>query len=150
MNKNKSTSKKTKEFPIHKIRSFDDLMNVLNDDNCDMIFGNFYGCVLSFLKLRKIHPELKMSGFDWIDDGKIEVREPKISTSKRFKIVVEDKIEINEPCQIEVSSSALLPDGWKEYKCTDCQEINIKKDNGQITVGYCDNCEHPLWNSDVG
>ena len=48
-----------------------------------------------------------------------------------------------------VSGSTLLPDGWKVYKCTDCQEINVKKDNRQITVGFCDNCEHPLWNDDV-
>lgn len=48
-----------------------------------------------------------------------------------------------------VSSSALLPDGWRIYKCTDCQEINVKKDNRQITVGFCDKCEHPLWNDDV-
>lgn len=51
--------------------------------------------------------------------------------------------------QTDVSGSTLLPDGWKVYKCTDCQEINIKKDNRQITVGFCDNCEHPLWNDDV-
>lgn len=49
----------------------------------------------------------------------------------------------------DISGSTLLPDGWKVYKCTDCQEINVKKDNRQITVGYCDNCEHPLWNDDV-
>ena len=48
-----------------------------------------------------------------------------------------------------VSRSTLLPDGWKVYKCTDCQEINVKKDNKQITAGYCDNCQHPLWNDDV-
>jgi len=48
-----------------------------------------------------------------------------------------------------VSGSTLLPDGWKVYECTDCQEINVKKDNRQITVGFCDNCEHPLWNDDV-
>ena len=51
--------------------------------------------------------------------------------------------------QTGVSGSTLLPDGWKIYKCTDCQEINVKKDNRQITVGFCDNCEHPLWNDDV-
>lgn len=39
-----------------------------------------------------------------------------------------------------------LPDGWKVYKCTDCQEINVKKDNKEIRVGFCDKCEHPLWN----
>ena len=51
--------------------------------------------------------------------------------------------------QTGVSGSTLLPDGWKVYKCTDCHEINVKKDNRQITVGFCDNCEHPLWNDDV-
>ena len=51
--------------------------------------------------------------------------------------------------QDAVSDSTLLPDGWKVYKCTDCQEINVKKDNRKITVGFCDNCEHPLWNDDV-
>ena len=48
-----------------------------------------------------------------------------------------------------VSGSILLPDGWKVYKCTDCQEINVKKDNRQIMVGLCDSCKHPLWNDDV-
>ena len=49
----------------------------------------------------------------------------------------------------DVGSSVLLPKGFKIYKCTDCKEINVKKDNREITVGYCDNCGHPLWNDDV-
>lgn len=36
-----------------------------------------------------------------------------------------------------------LPRGFKVYKCTDCHEVNIKKDNGRIRVGFCDNCEPP-------
>ena len=47
-----------------------------------------------------------------------------------------------------VSGSTLLSDKFKVYKCTDCQEINVKKDNNQLRVGFCDNCEHPLWNTD--
>ena len=39
-----------------------------------------------------------------------------------------------------------LPEGFKVYTCTDCQEINVLKDNKQITVGFCIKCEHPLWN----
>jgi len=35
----------------------------------------------------------------------------------------------------------------KMYKCSDCQELNYLKDNGEITVGYCSHCSHPLWNS---
>lgn len=44
-----------------------------------------------------------------------------------------------------VSGSALA-EGFKVYKCTNCQTINILKDNGEITVGFCSNCDHPLWN----
>ena len=40
-----------------------------------------------------------------------------------------------------------LPEGFGIYECTDCQEINIKKNNGEIAVGFCSKCEHPLWNS---
>jgi len=42
--------------------------------------------------------------------------------------------------------SIMLPKGFKFYKCTDCQTVNVLKDNGEITVGFCSNCEHPLWN----
>jgi len=41
-----------------------------------------------------------------------------------------------------------LPEGYKAYVCTDCQEISVKKDNGEIRVGFCDKCEHPLWNEE--
>jgi DNA-directed RNA polymerase subunit RPC12/RpoP len=32
------------------------------------------------------------------------------------------------------------------YKCSDCQKITPLKNNGEITVGFCQYCEHPLWN----
>lgn len=50
--------------------------------------------------------------------------------------------------QIAVSGST-LPKGFKVYVCTDCGEINVKKDNREIRVGFCDECDHPLWNDDV-
>ncbi len=34
----------------------------------------------------------------------------------------------------------------KEYECTDCKELNYLKNNGEITVGFCNKCGHPLWN----
>lgn len=46
----------------------------------------------------------------------------------------------------ECVSGSTLPDGFKVYKCTDCHTINVLKDNGEITIGFCSNCEHPLWN----
>jgi len=45
-----------------------------------------------------------------------------------------------------VSECILLPKGHKMYKCTNCQKVNSKKDNGEINVGNCRNCNHPLWN----
>jgi hypothetical protein len=39
-----------------------------------------------------------------------------------------------------------LPDGFKVYKCTDCQEINVIHNNGDFLAGFCSNCLHPLWN----
>ena len=34
----------------------------------------------------------------------------------------------------------------KAYKCTDCKEISYLEDNGEIRVGFCKKCGHPLWN----
>ena len=73
--------------------------------------------------------------------------EATLSRAYNFDSFIEDNIE--QLRLYGISGSTLLPDGWKVYKCTDCQEINVKKDNRQITVGFCDNCEHPLWNDDV-
>lgn len=43
-------------------------------------------------------------------------------------------------------SATDLMEGYKLYECTNCQEQNMKEDNGEITVGYCNKCGHPLWN----
>ncbi|WP_288983312.1 hypothetical protein [uncultured Flavobacterium sp.] len=89
--KKKAATKKQKKFPVHKIRSFDDLDKILTEENCDMIMGNFYGVVKCFLQVKKKHPELKLSGFDWIDDGKLEIREANVTVSQRFKMSIETK-----------------------------------------------------------
>ena len=34
----------------------------------------------------------------------------------------------------------------KVYKCTNCNARTYLKDNGEITVGFCKKCGHPLWN----
>lgn len=49
-------------------------------------------------------------------------------------------------CNIPLVSHRTLPDGYKVYECCNCKTINVKKDNGEIRVGFCDECEHPLWN----
>jgi len=37
-------------------------------------------------------------------------------------------------------------ESYKDYKCTDCGAITRLKDNNKTRVGFCKNCEHPLWN----
>lgn len=70
---------KTKKFKKYEIRSIDDLINLITEENCDMLFGNFYGTVKQFVEIRKKHPKIKYLGFDWIDDGKMVVGKPNIT-----------------------------------------------------------------------
>jgi hypothetical protein len=56
-----------------------------------------------------------------------------------------EQVSKNESLHL-VSDSLLLPKGHKLYECTDCKKTNSMKDNGKVTVGYCRNCKHPLWN----
>lgn len=52
----------------------------------------------------------------------------------------------NKALIIQLVSHRTLPDGYKVYECCNCKTINVKRDNGEIRVGFCDECEHPLWN----
>lgn len=63
----------------------------------------------------------------------------------RFEPIIDEVLDEVE-CRMYIDKSTMLPQGFKVYKCTDCKETNVLKDNGQITVGFCSNCKHPLWN----
>ena len=54
-----------------------------------------------------------------------------------------EKLEGNE---LLITISGDLSEGFKAYKCVNCQTINILKNNNEIRVGFCYNCQHPLWN----
>jgi ribosomal protein L37AE/L43A len=43
-------------------------------------------------------------------------------------------------------SEKLEQKSLKEYECADCKELNYIKNNGEITVGFCNKCGHPLLN----
>ena len=66
-----------------------------------------------------------------------------METRKTFEIMKSIISEITE-----MIDNGYDLDGYKFYKCTDCQTMNLKEDNGEITVGFCDKCGHPLWNKD--
>ena len=73
------TKLKTKQnHKEHKIRSFEDFAGLVNEDNCDMLCGNFYGVIRQYIQIRKECPSLKFKGFDWIDDGKLQALNPDI------------------------------------------------------------------------
>jgi hypothetical protein len=52
-----------------------------------------------------------------------------------------------EQLRLHFVGSSAMPEGFRVYECTDCQEVNVKKDNRKVRVGFCDACDHPLWNS---
>ena len=81
---------------------------------------------------------------DWVIENKKQF-DSSMNPFEMFKAGYNQALQLQ---QTGVSGSA-LPVGFKIYECTDCKEINIKKDNREITVGFCDNCDHPLWNDDV-
>lgn len=81
------------------------------------------------------HIKNLMDNFDY-ETGKLESE----LTSLRAALSEKDA-RVNElEKQIE------LPNGYKKYQCTDCKNIDVLKNNGEITVGFCTNCGHPLWN----
>ena len=83
-------------------------------------------------------------------DALASVSKKEMEQRKTIKRLLQEKEELKKQLALYgVSGNTLLPDKLKVYVCTDCQEINVKKDNRKITVGFCDNCEHPLWNDDV-
>jgi len=44
------------EYPSYQINSFEELSNVVTEENCDMIIGNLYGMMRQFIKLKQKYP----------------------------------------------------------------------------------------------
>lgn len=77
-------AKKNKEY---KIRTFADLNAIVTKDNVDIIFGNFYGSMRQFLAVKDKHPDISFIGFNWIDDGKMDIVGHTISVEVDGKMV---------------------------------------------------------------
>jgi hypothetical protein len=60
------------------------------------------------------------------------VDKPRLSKWEKFKLELRRWWYVNNDVE--------------EYVCTDCNHINFRQNNGEITVGFCDKCGHPLWN----
>ncbi len=70
----------------------------------------------------------------------------KIARETLYACVGTSDTDTASDCNIPHASGSGLPDGFKVYKCTDCGATNVKRDNGEVRVGFCDECEHSLWN----
>jgi len=84
-------------------------------------------------KLEKVEKELSKCRTSTIEDGwQTQTHDKK---SRKWDVLAQMKMKLIQ--EIE---------DYKEYECTDCGQINNVKDNGEITVGFCSKCGHPLWN----
>lgn len=70
---------KKENFKTYNIRTFEDFASVVKKENVDMLCANFYGSMLQLIDIKSKAPGVKYLGFNWIDDGKIEVLKPKIT-----------------------------------------------------------------------
>lgn len=35
--------------------------------------------------------------------------------------------------------------GYEPYTCTNCKKSNYLKNSEEFIIGYCKNCDHPIW-----
>lgn len=100
-------------------------------------------------KVTKLEGELIDSEYN-AHNLRLEISYRGDALREKFAQIETLKVELSQIKKVKNNTvSTLLPRGWKIYGCTNCKEINVKKDNRQITVGNCDNCGHALWNDDV-
>jgi len=66
--------------------------------------------------------------------------------AEQLVIIGYTELEASNLAKKLAETLSLLPAGFKVYICSDCNEINVKRNNHEIRVGFCDTCGHPLWN----
>jgi hypothetical protein len=100
----------------YQIRTIEDFMNVVTEENIDMLTGNFYGMTLQWLKIKTVYPKAKFNSFKWIDDGLIEIRRPEI-----FQINIESVDSNNEVAVCSECGAQMEYDWHVEYNtCPKC------------------------------
>ena len=82
-----ANAEEEEEHVTHTITTFQEFIAVLNEDNVDMLTGNFYGMCLQFIKMRKIAPSIRWTGFTWTDNGNMEIRSPRLN---RITMIAEE------------------------------------------------------------
>jgi DNA polymerase III sliding clamp (beta) subunit (PCNA family) len=54
----------------HEIKTLDDIINVVNEENIDRFMEEFKDSILAAKKFKEALPTLEYKGFVWIDDNK--------------------------------------------------------------------------------
>jgi hypothetical protein len=85
-----------------------------------MLCGNFYGVMLQYIRMRKAAPALKFTGFNWIDDGKIEVLNPTIN-GKKITMVVEGDEESKKNFTLDFCEKCIQMTNHIKGKCQKCK-----------------------------
>jgi hypothetical protein len=57
----------------YEIKTLDDIMNVVNEENIDRFIKEFKNNILAAKEFKKAIPTLEYQGFVWIDDNKNNV-----------------------------------------------------------------------------
>jgi len=61
-----------------RVNTIEDFFSIINQENVDMLTGNFYGMCMQLLKLKETNPDVVFKSFRWIDDGNYELRRPEV------------------------------------------------------------------------
>ena len=62
-----------KEVQEHHINTIADIFEVVNDDNVEGFFMDLYLFIAQIGKIKEKHPEVKINGMIWKDDGLNEI-----------------------------------------------------------------------------
>ncbi len=85
-------------------------------------------------RLLKIEAELSTCRGSVLEDGWQTQRYA--NKMRKWDILAQEKMKLKS--EIEE---------YKNYKCSDCKEITLCRYAGEILVGFCDNCNHPIWDN---
>jgi hypothetical protein len=57
----------------HEIKTLDDILNVVNEENIDRFMEEFKQIILTAKEFKKALPTLEYKGFVWTDDNKNDI-----------------------------------------------------------------------------
>jgi hypothetical protein len=93
-------------------------------------------------KIIKLEAFINSNNFINIEDIQQSLLKAQLFAMKTYSQILVDRIKFIEHADKPVN---LMPEGFAAYICPNCKAINVKANSVDLTVGYCDQCEHPIW-----